>query len=243
MKHIFFLIPIIVLFSSCYKQVDTGTTTTTTDTVKTSTTPPNIMFYNVMDYGNVYITLNTSTNVGGVAKWYPTGYTAGVVGTNTIAVSFSGVTIINQNVDLLAGQNYSCFVYRVGYNWMISVVKDVFSTPSTGNSAVRVLDFRTQAWFSYIGIKFFCPGDTPLIVNNRNFLDHESYSSYEGYDTIPSGTYTTTLYITSPTATNLTQQTDTLVSSKVYTFVLMTQASLTAAQALNNIQIEQSSNN
>ena len=74
-------------------------------------------------------------------------------------------------------------------------------------------------------------------------MDHESYSGYENFDTIPSGIYTTTLFITSPTATNLTQVSDTLVSQKIYTFVLMTQASLTAAKALNNIQIEQSVNN
>ena len=196
-----------------------------------------------MDYGNVYITLNNTNNLGGVAKYYPLSYTTGVVGTNNIIVTFSNDTIINQNVDLLAGKNYSCLVYRVGYSWFLSIVPDNLKTPSVGNSEIRILDFRTQAWYSYIGVKLFSPGNTPLIFNNRNFLDHESYSGYENFDTIPSGIYTTTLFITSPTATNLTQVSDTLVSQKIYTFVLMTQASLTAAKALNNIQIEQSVNN
>ena len=244
MKHILLAILIATLFSSCYKQVDNGTSTTIKkDTTKTNTTPPNIMFYNVMDYGNVYVILNNTNNLGGVAKWYPLSYTAGVVGTNNIIVTFSNDTIINENVDLLAAKNYSCFVYRIGYSWFLSVVPDNLTTPSAGNSQVRLLDFRTQAWFSYIGAKFFSPGNAPLIFNNRNFLDHESYSGYEGFNTLSSGIYTTTLFITTPTASNLTQQTDTLVSQKIYTFVLMTQASLTAAQALQNIQIEQSSNN
>lgn len=244
MKHIFLAILTATLFSSCYKQVDNGTgTTVKKDTTKTNTTPPNIMFYNVMDYGNVYVILNNTNNLGGIAKWYPLGYTAGVVGTNNIIVTFSNDTIVNENVELLAGKNYSCFVYRIGYSWFLSVVPDNLTTPSAGNSLVRLLDFRTQAWFSYIGVKFFSPGNAPLIFNNRNFLDHESFSGYEGFNTLPSGIYTTTLYITTPTASNLTQQTDTLVSKKIYTFVLMTQASLTAAQALQNIQIHQSSNN
>ncbi len=243
MKYFLFAILFTTLFSSCYKQVSNGTSSTPTDTIKTSTTLPNIMFYNVMDYGNVYITLNNTNNLGGVAKYYPLSYTTGVVGTNNIIVTFSNDTIINQNVDLLAGKNYSCFVYRVGYSWFLSIVPDNLKTPSVGNSEIRILDFRTQAWYSYIGVKLFSPGNTPLIFNNRNFLDHESYSGYENFDTIPSGIYTTTLFITSPTATNLTQVSDTLVSQKIYTFVLMTQASLTAAKALNNIQIEQSVNN
>ena len=244
MKHIFLAIIIATLFSSCYKQVDTGTTTTPIqDTVTTSTTPPKIMFYNVMDYGNVYVILNKTNNLGGIAKWYPLSYTAGVVGTNNIIVTFSNDTIVNENVDLLAGKNYSCFVYRIGYSWFLSIVPDNLTTPTVGNSEIRVLDFRTQAWFSYIGINIYSPGIAPLVFNNRNFLDHESYSGYEGFNTLPSGTYTTTLFITTPTAQNLATQTDTLVSQKIYTLVLMTQASLTAAQALNNIQIEQSSNN
>jgi len=244
MKHIFLAIIIATLFSSCYKQVDTGTATTPTqDTVVTNTTPPKIMFYNTMDYGNVYVILNNTNNLGGVAKWYPLSYTAGVVGRNSIIVTFSNDTIVNQNVDLIAGKNYSCFVYRIGYSWFISVVPDDLTLPSVGNSKIRLLDFRTQAWFSYIGVNIFSPGTTPLIYNNRNFLDHESYSGYEGFNTVTSGVYTTTLFITTPTAQNLTTQTDTLVGQKIYTLVLMTQASLTAAQALNNIQIEQSANN
>ena len=201
------------------------------------------MFYNVMDYGNIYIILNNTNNLGGVAKYYPLSYSAGIVGTNNIIVTFNNDTIINQNVDLLAGKSYSCFVYRVGYSWFLSVVPDNIKTPSTGNSAIRVLDFRTQAWYSYIGIKLFSPGNTPLIYNDRHFLDHESFSGYGGFDTIPSGIYTTTLFITSPTASNLTQVKDTLISKKIYTFVLMTQAGLSSAKALNNIEIEQSVNN
>jgi len=241
MKQILFALLIMTLLASCSKQVDTGTTTTPTDTTTKNTTPPNVMFYNVMDYGNVGVYLNkVSVASGGIAKYYPTGYNTGVVGTNQIMVVFSSDTVINQNVDLLAGKNYSCFVYRVGYNWKISIVKDDLTAPTTGNSEVRVLDFRTQAWFSYIGVNFFSPGNSPLIFNNRNFLDHESYSSYQSFNTLIAGTYTMTLFTTTA---NLATQTATLSSGKIYTFVLMANASLTAAQALLNIQIEQSSNN
>ncbi len=244
MKYFLFLIILLpTLFSSCYKQVSNGTNSNPTDTIKTNSSVPNIMFYNVMDYGNVYITLNNTNNLGGIAKYYPLSYTEGVVGANNIIVTFNSDTIINQNVNLLAGKYYSCFVYRIGYSWFLSVVPDNLKTPSIGNSQIRIMDFRTQAWFSYIGIKFFSPGNTPLIFNNRNFLDHESFSSYQDFNTVPSGIYTTTLYITSPTASNLKQETDTLVSQKIYTFVLMTPASLTSAKALNSIQIEQSVNN
>jgi len=230
----------ITFFSSCYKQLDstTSTTTTTTDTTKTtSTTLPKVRFFNVMDYGNVYPHLNTS-NIGGVALYYPTAYQSGVIGTNNIWVTFGSDTILNQNVELLAGKLYSCFVYRIGYNWMISIVSDDLTTPATGNANVRVLDFRTQAWFSYIGVNIFSPGNSPLLFNNRNFLDHESYASYSGFNTLTAGTYSITLFTST---TNLQTKSYTFASTKVYTIVLMTQASLTAAQALQaiNIDVEQ----
>ena len=89
MKYILFAILFTTFFSSCYKQVGTGATTTSVDTIKTSKTLPNIMFYNVMDYGNVYITLNNTNNLGGVAKYYPLSYTEGVVGTNNIIATLN----------------------------------------------------------------------------------------------------------------------------------------------------------
>ncbi len=240
MKQLIVAIFALTLFSSCYKQVDgTTATTTTTDTTKTTnTTPPKVRFFNVMDYGNVYPHLNT-INVGGVALYYPTIYQTGVVGTNNIWVTFGSDTILNQNVDLVAGKNYSCFVYRIGYNWMLSIVSDDLTVPATGNAEVRVLDFRTQAWFSYIGINLFSPGSSPLIFNNRNFLDHESYSSYANFNTVIAGTYTLTLFTS--TANLLTKSNVVLASTKIYTIVLLTQASLTAAQALQaiNVDIEQ----
>ena len=240
MKQLLVAIFTLTLFSSCYKQIDSATTSTTiTDTTKTTnSTPPKVKFFNVMDYGNVYIHLNT-LNIAGVALYYPTNYQTGVVGTNNIWVTFGNDTIINQNVELVAGKNYSCFVYRIGYNWQISVVSDDLTTPATGNAKVRVLDFRTQAWFSYIGVNLFSPGNSPLIFNNRNFLDHESFSSYASFNTVSAGTYTLTLYTS--TVNLLTKSNVALASSKIYTIVLMTQASLTAAQALQaiNVDIEQ----
>ena len=240
MKQLIVAIFTLTLFSSCYKQLDTGTTTVTpTDTTKTtSTTPPKVRFFNVMDYGNVYPHLN-NTNIGGVALYYPTIYQSGIVGTNNIWVTFGSDTILNQNVELVAGKNYSCFVYRIGYNWMLSIVSDDLTVPATGNAKVRVLDFRTQAWFSYIGVNLFSPGNSPLIFNNRNFLDHESYSSYAAFTTVSAGTYTLTLFTS--TANLLTKSNVALASTKIYTIVLMTQASLTAAQALQaiNVDIEQ----
>jgi hypothetical protein len=241
MKQLIITIITLTLFSSCYKQLDTTatTTTTTTDTTTktTSTTVPKVRFFNVMDYGNVYAHINGS-NIGGVALYYPTTYQSGVIGTNNIWVTFGSDTILNQNVELLAGKYYSCFVYRIGYNWMISLVSDDLTAPATGNANVRILDFRTQAWFSYIGINFFSPGNSPLVFNNRNFLDHESYSSYSNFNTITAGTYTITLFTSTA---NLLTKSYTFASTKTYTVVLMTQAGLTAAQALQaiNVDIEQ----
>ena len=239
MKQLFIAILVIISISSCTKQLDTSSTTTTTDTTttNTSTTVPKMRFFNVMDYGNVYVHINSS-NIGGVALYYPTSYQAAVIGTNNIWVTFGTDTVLNQNVELVAGKYYSCFVYRVGYNWKISIVKDDLTAPASGSSNVRVLDFRTQAWFSYIGVNFFCAGNAPLLFNNRNFLDHESYSSYAGFSNITSGTYTITLFTSTA---NLQTKTSTFASTKIYTVVLMTQASLTAAQALLaiNFDVEQ----
>jgi len=239
MKQFFYIILVVFLFSSCTKQADTITSSTDTTTnsggTTTITSPPTIKFFNVMDYGNVYPTFN-SKSLGALAQYYPTGYKTGVIGTNSIVVVFNGSTIISENVDLIAGKNYSCFVYRVGYDWKLSVVSDDLTKPASGSSKVRLLDFRSQAYFDYIGARFFSPGNLTLDYSNRNFLDHQSFDTYTTFKTITAGLYTLTLFTT--TDNLLTKSNITFASTKIYTVLLMTQASLSAADALKAINVD-----
>lgn len=226
-----------VLFTSCYKQVDTATTTTTTNNNNgsTSTVAPNIRFFNTMDYGNVSISLNNGSSTS-VAQYYPTSYREGIIGTNSIIVSFGSNNVVSQSIDMIGGKYYSCFVYRVGYDWKISIVKDDLTPPTTGSCKARVLDFRTQAYFDYVGLRFFSPGNLTLDYANRNFLDHLSYDTYASFKSITAGTYTITIFTSSD---NVFTKTGVLLESgKMYTALLMTPASLSRADALKNIKLD-----
>ncbi|MFP5040208.1 hypothetical protein [Parasediminibacterium sp. JCM 36343] len=237
MKHLFYFIFVASILISCTKQVDTSGIATPTTPTTGSTVAPSIRFFNVMDYGNDTVLINTAST-GALARYYPTAYLKGVIGSNNIQVIFGGNTVVNVNVNLLAGSSYSCFIYRVGYDWKVSVVADDLSTPTAGNTKVRVLDFRTQAYFSYINVHFSSPGNLSLDYTYRNFLDHLSFDTYTVFKTITAGTYTITLSNSSTGATLKTVSNVVFASTKIYSVILMTQASQTAADALNNIQVD-----
>ncbi len=241
MKQLLQLIIIALLFSSCTKQVDSTTSTTdttSTNTGTTSTVAPKVKFFNVMDYGPVNVLMNNKTINSSLKTWYPTTYQTALIGTNTVVVKFGGdTTRINVTIDLLAGKNYSCFIYRVGYNWKISLVPDNFTTPTSGNTAVRLLDFRTQAYFTFINLVLNSAGTSSLTYNTRNFLDHQSYSYFTTFSTIPSGNYTYTVFDNS-SGTKLKSDALVFLSTNVYTLILMTKADLSPTDALQNIQVD-----
>ena len=241
MKQLIYGLVIAIIFSSCTKQVDitpSTTDTTGTNTGTTSTVAPKVKFFNVMDYGPVNVLLNNTSVSSSLQTWYPTTYKTAVIGTNTVVVKFGGdTTRVNVTIDLLAGKNYSCFIYRVGYNWKISLVPDNFTTPTSGNTAVRLLDFRTQAYFTFINLVLNSAGISSLTYNTRNFLDHQSYSYFTTFSPIPSGNYTYSIFDNS-SGTKLKSGSEVFLSTNVYTLILMTKADLSPTDALNNIQVD-----
>ncbi len=216
----------------------TDTTTTTIDTTATLV-KPTVKFFNVMDYGNIAVTFN-KVNLGEVALYYPypaNSYTNGIIGTNNIVVKFGGETKIDVNVDLLANKSYSIFVYRVGYDWKLSVVTDDLTLPGTGKAKVRVLDFRTQAYFDYVKVKFSSLGSVDTLrYNNRNFLDHASYDTYTKFNTLPSGSYNMVIFNDTANLANRTSLQ--LSSNKIYSMIMVTKASLESKDAIYQINID-----
>jgi len=230
---------------ACTKVVDTSSSSTSTSTGSgtgtgtgtgsTSTGVANIRFYNVMDYGNVNVTLN-GVGQGDVAIYYSTAYKQVAAGSRNIKVTFGGNTIVDVYADLLSDKYYSCFIYRVGYNWRISIVTDDLTTPSAGKAGIRVLDFRTQAYFNYVNVRIISVGLDQLDYTNRNFLDHLSYDTYTTFKQVAAGTYNINIFNDS---TNLSKKTDVaLGNGKIYSVILMTPADLTAANALYYINID-----
>jgi hypothetical protein len=236
------LLTLLLGLAACTKVVDgsststsTGSGTSTGTTTGTTTGTANIRFYNVMDYGNVNVTLN-SVAQGDVAIYYSTAYKQVAAGTRNIKVTFGGNTIVDVYVDLLGDKYYSCFIYRVGYNWRISVVTDDLTAPSAGKAGIRVLDFRTQAYFNYVNVKIVSVGLDVLDYTNRNFLDHLSYDTYTTFKQVAAGTYNINVF--NDTATLSSKTGVALGTGKIYSVILMTPADLTAASAINYINID-----
>ena len=119
---------------------------------------------------------------------------------------------------------------------------DNFTTPTSGNTAIRLLDFRTQAYFSYINFQLYSGGVFTIGFPARNFLDHQSFGSYTSFNSLAAGTYSYTIFDNS-TGNKLLTGTQVLSSTSVYTVVLMTKADLSPTDALNYIQVDCERNN
>ncbi len=236
-----------LILISCNKVVttndgstNTGGTTTTTNPLNndTLTDYPRIKFYTVMDYGNTKVTVKLNGNTTTIAKYYPSSkYIICNKGANTIILYYPDTTtntVLSRQVDLIGGYYYSCFFYRVGYEWKLSVVRDDINVPSGINNAkIRLLDFRTQAYFDYTNTRVYNPGYDETTYYTRNFLDHETYSSYANFKEVSAGTYKIKVYNDSSTL----KSRDSVVfkPGKIYSIVLLTPSSLLPDVALRNI--------
>jgi hypothetical protein len=237
---------------SCNKVVDnTGNTgtTTTTDTTKTNplvtavgTSDYNLgvysffKFFNVMDYGGVTIMLNDSTVASNIVQYYPSAYIKYNQRKVNIKVVFNSINVVSQDIDAFANNFYSIIVYKVGYNWKLSIINDSPQKMAVKKSGVRVLDFRTQAYFDYVNVRFTSPGADQLDFNKRNFLDHTTYSSYTRFDSLQTGIYNCYVY---NDTTNLTiQKGINFEAGKYYSVLLLTPAAKTAADALKSITLD-----
>ncbi len=236
-----------MIIFSCNKTVTTNTVTTTDTNSNYSNNPlnndtltgyPRIKFFTVMDYGNakIKVQLNSGTP-NTIAKYYPSSsYLIANIGSNTIKVYYPDTatgTVLNMQVDLISGCYYSCFLYRVGYEWKLSLVKDIVTAPSGTNAKIRVLDFRTQAYFDYVNVRVFNPGYDERNYYTRNFLDHETYSSNADFKELSSGYYKVRVFNDS---LNLkTRDSVNLKAGKIYSVILMTPSTLAPSAALLNI--------
>ena len=261
MKKLFFHITLfaVLFLTACSKYVDDRSTSTTTGggtttpttpvtppgggtsgggsgtTTPTSATTPFIKFYNVVDYGAISIKFNSNT-IGTISQYSPSAYIIGVNGSNTILLTLGTTTLLNISIDLVAGKYYSCFMYKVGNDWKINLVPDDLTAPATGYSNIRLLDFRTQAYFDYVNTRVYSLGNDEITYKGRNFLSHSTFDSYTKFDPLVTGTYNCIIYNDSVNLAN--KKGFALTSGKIYSVILMTPANLSAASALYNIIID-----
>jgi hypothetical protein len=189
-----------------------------------------------MDYGAVSILINDSLLSGTIAEYYPSAYIKYNQRKVNIKVVFNNIQVLSEDMDAVVNNFYSVFVYKVGYQWKISIVNDSPNSMSTYNAGIRVLDFRTQAYFDYASVRLFSPGLDQKTFTKRLFLDHTTYSSYTYFDSMYNGTYS--CYVYNDTANLLIQKGLVFDSSKYYTILLLTPSALTPAAAINAITLD-----
>ena len=199
MKKKYFTISLIFIVTitlvSCTKYTPLNSTSNIYNTTTTTDTAPLIKFYDVMNFGSMDVNLNAK-KVTSVAKFYASSYISAKEGTNSVSINFPNKSsVLNASLDLVRNTKYSCFFYMVGNEWKYNLVKDDLSiAPITNYSAVRILDFRTEAYYNYINVRVASPGGDIVDQKNRNFLDHVTYSGYTNFKTIISGTYSIKMY-------------------------------------------------
>lgn len=248
------------LFTSCSQYVDqrsgSGSTTTTPITPTQPVTPPSgsgsggtigggsgssttsyIKFFNPVNFGSIGVSLNNST-VGTIGQYAATAtYYTAVNGSNTISITQGGYTILNVTVDLVAGNYYSCFVYKVGYDWKINIIKDDLTLPGSKATNVRVLDFRTQAYYDFVRINIFSLGLDQYVDSNRHFLDHTSFDFYTKFHTLTAGS-SYNIFVYNDSANLASKKGVPFLEGKIYSVILTTDATLSAADALKKISLE-----
>lgn len=227
-KYIIYTLSIcfsISLFSSCTKYT-TATSNTIDNTTTVVTVAPTIKFFNVMDFGATNVYLN-SKQVTSVAKYYASSYITAKEGSNNIQISFADKNVLlNVNPTLISNTKYSCFFYKVGNEWKYSLIKDDLPTTlTTGFAALRVLDFRTEAYFNYINVRLICPGFDIIDQKNRNFLDHATYDGYTKFANVGAGTYG--IYMYNDTITSSYRKGVPIESKGIYSVVLTTPTNIT----------------
>ena len=234
-KASYFLFFLLITLASCIKYAeDPGTTTTPgTDTVTA------IKFFNLVEQGKIKIKLNGKVIIDSLAEYYPSTYITAKADSNNLQMfklSNGDTNLVNLNIGLIKGKKYSCFIYKQGYDWKISLVNDKLSAPDSGYAGIRILDFRSQAYTDYVNVKlfslgFFTYGDTGPFTY-RHFLDHTSYDAYTQFVPVYARPdYNVVVYNTS---TNLaTRSSINLASKKLYSIILMTPSSIAADSTAN----------
>jgi hypothetical protein len=255
----YFVILFFALLSSCSQYVDQrdnstssgGTTTTPTQPVvppggsgsggstgggTTSSTTSYIKFFNPVNFGSLTVSLNNA-NVGTIGQYASTAsYYTGINGTNTIAITQNGITLLSIGVDLVGGSSYSCFFFKVGFDWKINVIKDDLTAPTSKFANIRILDFRTQAYYDLVRLNIYSLGLDQYVDSNRHFLDHSTYSFYTKFKSVAAGTYTAYVYNDTINLTN--KRNIVFTDGKLYSILLVTDATLSSTQAYNKISLD-----
>lgn len=215
-----------ILLVSCTKYTNSATTSdntsnNTNNTTTTTVVAPQIKFFNVMDYGSTDVFLNSS-KVTSIAKYYASSYITAKEGSNNIQLAFPNQnSLLNVNPVLANNTKYSCFFYKVGYEWKYNMVRDDLPTTLNNNyAALRVLDFRTEAYYNYINVRLISPGADVIDQKNRNFLDHATYDNYAKFQTVISGSYN--IYMYNDTITSSYRKGVGIDSKGIYSIILTT---------------------
>jgi hypothetical protein len=220
---------------ACIKYAeDPGTIVTPgTDTVTA------IKFYNLVEQGKLKIKLNGKVVADSLAEYYPSNYITAKADSNNVQLfklTSGDTTILNLNIGMIKGKKYSCFIYKQGYDWKISLVNDKLTLPDSGYAGVRILDFRTQSFTNYVNVKlfsigFFTYGDVAPFTY-RHFLDHTSYDVYTQFVPVYARPdYNVVVY--NSTANLSSRSNINLSSRKLYSIILMTPSSITADSTAN----------
>lgn len=233
---VYYFFILLSAFVACTKQVDD---TAVVIPPVTPTSIPTIKFFNVVDQGKITVKLNGTVVSDSLAQYYPTTYITAKADSNNIQLfkaSSRDTTILNINVGLLKGKNYSCFIYKLGYDWKASIVTDNLTKPDSGYAGIRILDFRTQSNTNYVSINLFSlgyityTGTFPFIY--RHFLDHSSFDFLTNFTPVMARPdYKIVVY--NSTDNLVTRNNVTLGSKKLYSMILMTPASITADSTAN----------
>ena len=169
-----------------------------------------------------------------MAQYYPSDYLTVNKDSNSLMILKPGTVdtpVVNINFGVTKGRKYSCYIYKLGFDWKVNFVKDDLTPPDSGYAGIRILDFRTQAQTDFVNVNLFSLGFTtytgayPFIY--RHFLDHTSFDFLIAFTRVLARP-DYNIVVFNSNANLVSRSNINLASKKLYSIILMTPAEIVA---------------
>ncbi|OIR00184.1 hypothetical protein GALL_178300 [mine drainage metagenome] len=222
------------VFASCAKHADNNSAPVVPPTGDTISA---VKFFNVVDQGKLKIKVNGKIILDSLAQYYPSDYLTVNKDSNSLQILKPGIVdtpVVNINFEVMKGRKYSCYIYKIGFDWKVNFVKDDLTPPDSGYAGIRILDFRTQAQTDFVDVNLFSlgfitySGVYPFIY--RHFLDHTSFDFLTAFTRVfARPDYNIVVF--NSNANLVSRSKINLASKKLYSIILMTPQEITSDTA------------
>jgi len=192
----------------------------------------NLMIVNASpNGGNLDAAVNGSAVASGITYPGNSGYKVVTSGSSNVRVteSIGGTEVLNGNVNLEGGGNYSLYIVDSANKRKATIVRDDLSAPSSGKAKVRFFHLSPNA--PAVDLALSGSGSTDINFTNRGFNDISTNTSYSAFQEVDAAGLNVTIKLAGTSSVIGVVPIPALTAGKIYTFFVKGFASGTGSQA------------